>query len=642
MTEATIICGRCHGITDEPGGHVGLVEGQTNMCMSCHTAGGQALELPIHELDRPAAQGGQGTSHAWGVAAVNPGAQSEGPTPGGALELYVDADGNIKCATCHDQHSVFNEPYLRLPVGNAQLCGDCHQQTSSQWFQAGHSDGDSTAFNYPVGPGREACAKCHSGLGYIDFAAGLPQEQHRTDKQVHSCFVCHGPHGVPADEQLLRIYDEVTLPGDVTFTDRGSSATCMTCHNGRRVPADGGTPHYALGGVMLEGINAVTFGENIPNSPHTTLAECVDCHMAPSPAEGQPGAGKVGGHSFNIKVHDPDDPDFGFENVDNACNTASCHGAGLGMRAPELLITQINRLAYGDYDGDGTIEGVQDETQGLMDLVFTEITAAGAVFLGGYPYWDFSGVVDDPPGFLQTVKDAVWNWEYVDNSGDLGIHNTGFAVGLLQVTYKALTGVDVPGAFLRYDAPTEPLPETVVGITEVIGTSPVTPGGAFVVNFTIEYDDGVPIDIADLDRLRLYVSGPADNYQRVIAQDSDITHFAQNPDGSYTYTAVDPFPSVYDAPLNDSSFYGPADGEMTGQALVDGTYTVLIETRVVYGSVRKAGDATFDFVVANDPLNPPALEPRQFVLRDNCNNCHLDLQIHGSNRFAVTGCVVCH
>jgi hypothetical protein len=67
-----------------------------------------------------------------------------------------------------------------------------------------------------------------------------------------------------------------------------------------------------------------------------------------------------------------------------------------------------------------------------------------------------------------------------------------------------------------------------------------------------------------------------------------------------------------------------------------------METRRVFGSVRKAGDATMDFIVADDPLSPPAMEPRRLVSQDACNSCHNDLQLHGSNRYSVTGCIVCH
>jgi len=49
-----------------------------------------------------------------------------------------------------------------------------------------------------------------------------------------------------------------------------------------------------------------------------------------------------------------------------------------------------------------------------------------------------------------TVVNAIWNWEFVDNSGDLGVKNTGYAIGLLQIAYKGTAGVAVPGAAYRY------------------------------------------------------------------------------------------------------------------------------------------------------------------------------------------------
>jgi len=185
------------------------------------------------------------------------------------------------------------------------------------------------------------------------------------------------------------------------------------------------------------------------------------------------------------------------------------------------------------------------------------------------------------------------------------------------------------------------LPETVVSFVSVNGGDAVTAGGGFTADFTIEDGSGNTILIDELDRLVLYVSGPATNYQRVIPSDADETHFVQNADGSYTYTAADGFPTVYAAPDNDSSAFGAADGELTGQALQDGTYTAAVEARrtfVVDGeSIRKAGDATFDFIVGGGTL-----QPRQIVTREACNACHVDLQLHGSNRFSTTGCVLCH
>jgi OmcA/MtrC family decaheme c-type cytochrome len=627
------ICGRCHSMDGAPAGGMLTSAGQENLCLSCHTASGRAMGAPIGGAENA-------NSHPWGVAANTNGVN--GPAAGSELALHLD-NGDIRCATCHNPHEspVAGATYLRGSATDGSLCGQCHRETA-EWQKAGHADPQGEAWKHYdwTQSSRAACRRCHSGNGFIDFSNGVPEAQQRGAFRVLDCVTCHATHGRPQEDELLRVYDTVTLPAngpDVTVTGVGAMATCMACHNGRVAPEDAGiTPHYLIGGVMLEGLNGITFGYTLENSPHQTLATCVDCHMGPSPAAGQPGAGKVGGHTFNVKVNDAADPEFGFENV-AACNTAACHG-NTG-RSPELLLTTLNRTAFGDYDGDGTIEGVQDETHGLADLVLAQILAKGAVKLDAYPYWVTTGV---PAAQKALVEDAIWNWQYNYNSGDYGVHNTAYAVGLLQVTYKALTGVDVPNAFLRYSTPVTSLAKTVVAITSVNGGAPVQPGAAFSVNFTVKDDAGVAIPKASLNRLRIYVAGPSTNYQLVITVDSNLANFTQNPDGSFTYTRPTPFPTVYAAPLNDSPAFGTADGELTGQPLLDGTYTALIEARRAFGTVQKAGDATLDFIVANVPGSPPAPAPRQVVMRDVCNNCHNDLQVHGGNRLAVTGCVVCH
>lgn len=207
VDDSEIVCGRCHGFPDLPGGQEDAVEGQSLLCMSCHSAGGQALQNPVHESD-------VALSHPWGVPAVNPAVGSLGPTPGGPLALYLD-DGNIKCATCHDQHSTFHEPYLRMTAANAALCKDCHRGIGA-----------------PADHGRLFTAYCMD---------------------------CHDTHSTSGNLHLVR--DRFTFFGaaDVTFTDdtRGvgpgafvdpdplTKGVCEACH---AYPAGSG-PHTLSSGM---------------------------------------------------------------------------------------------------------------------------------------------------------------------------------------------------------------------------------------------------------------------------------------------------------------------------------------------------------------------------------------------------------
>ncbi len=370
---------------------------------------------------------------------------------------YVDQDttphlAGVACEECHGVGS----PHITVPTEtqpaldplDAAVCGECHHQYV-QWQLAGHSDEESRAFTYPIGEGHESCVKCHSGLGFIDFADGLPQEEQRTGMQVHSCGVCHDPHAEDNDYQL-RVYDEVNLPGGHEITGVGYSAICMVCHNGRGDATERTSPHYTPAAVVLLGLNGLHLGHTPDQSDHSTNpdARCVNCHMADDPTDGDdhdgnpvPGEDKVGLHTFNLAYHTdpPGGEDDGFQNFESACNATDCHES-----AP---MTDLTPLAGGDYDGDLTTESVQDEVQGLLDLVMAEMENLGFVHLDHYPYWDFSGV---DPDDLALVEDAVWNWALIEEDGSMGIHNTGFSAGLLQLTYYELSGADVPNADLRY------------------------------------------------------------------------------------------------------------------------------------------------------------------------------------------------
>lgn len=191
----------------------------------------------------------------------------------------------------------------------------------------------------------------------------------------------------------------------------------------------------------------------------------------------------------------------------------------------------------------------------------------------------------------------------------------------------------------------EALPGVNVAITSVSGGSGaggnVRAGDILTVEFTAENDAGDPLDLTKLTRSSIYVSGPTSNYQRVIASQSDVlTRATEVSEGVYSYRFAVPVPSTFLAPLNDTASL--TDGELTGQALLNGTYTVGMELRkdfTIEGEVfRDVGNATSDFLFGT----AAALEPREVVLREACNACHTNLQAHGGNRLDIVNCLLCH
>ncbi|MGH7992733.1 MAG: hypothetical protein ACREDQ_04400, partial [Limisphaerales bacterium] len=87
-----------------------------------------------------------------------------------------------------------------------------------------------------------------------------------------------------------------------------------------------------------------------------------------------------------------------------------------------------------DYNGDGVIQGVQTEVQSLLNKLSTWLPNTNGVV---------DGLVKTPSptsSWTAPQLEADYNWQFVNNDGSLGIHNTAYAVGLLKASIANLTG----------------------------------------------------------------------------------------------------------------------------------------------------------------------------------------------------------
>ncbi|HEY5948184.1 MAG TPA: hypothetical protein VIV40_21960, partial [Kofleriaceae bacterium] len=195
--------------------------------------------------------------------------------------------------------------------------------------------------------------------------------------------------------------------------------------------------------------------------------------------------------------------------------------------------------------------------------------------------------------------------------------------------------------------PDDKLPGLVITITALDGGT--GPGGNFMpgdtvrVTFRIADKQGTSIALDTLARAGILISGPTDNYQRVIPIVSDVvTASTWNLDGSYTYAFAAPLPATYAAPYNDTTAFGADDGERTGQPLSSGTYTVGMEAARMFTAngelLRDAGNTTRNFLVGNATV----LDTRAVIAAASCNQCHQRVQAHGGLRNDVAYCVTCH
>jgi hypothetical protein len=313
----------------------------------------------------------------------------------------------VACFTCH---------------GDEQFKFDGAQQ---QWEYSLHGSGAHTARGTS-----SSCRPCHTNEGFVEKVSDGAIPYDGGQLTVIACFTCHQPHTTGGFEP--RSIAPVTLE-DGTVFDYGWGNLCANCHHARRDPATYVTentelsshwgPHHSNQSDVLAGVGGYEYdGYEYHNSAHTSVTAskngCVACHMSPSITP------SVGGHSWNMA-----NDDMGVENL-TGCNVDDCHGNS----GP---LDEINRTAEHDYDGDGTIEGVQDEVHGVIKILGDLLIDEGLAEYAEDEDWyePMGGVtVED-----KDVAGAVYNLMVAQEERSLCIHNTDYVIGLLQSSINFIT-----------------------------------------------------------------------------------------------------------------------------------------------------------------------------------------------------------
>lgn len=412
-------------------------------------------------------------------AQIDAAGKKTGPSNFDTAPAEVKAMGNIQCEQCHgpaNEHVKNGAKVMDVSFDNA-VCDVCHaggghhvkgiQEQASKHFVG-------TSFEEVTGPEEQACQRCHSGTGFVSFTKN-PKNMAAWDNEESyiGCASCHDPHDDKNFAQLRIVGKPVEVPF-ASSKDVGLSGICETCHNNRSTGGDeyvkaapgSGTPHYSSAAEMLTDLGGVTYGQTVPNSPHGMLVgvapipnpafktdptvnqylysavgdakgnvpgPCVTCHMTAAPSDAKdPNLYMVGEHSFNTVSPD------GKTDYTAACQ--SCHGT----------ITNFNMKAKADYDGNGKVEGVQDEMKGMLNKLWSQLEAKGfKKQQAGYPY------ATTPANMDASLKGAWYNFRYVygvmwstGSEGNQGaaaaIHNFKRSAALLQLSIKDLNGGTLP------------------------------------------------------------------------------------------------------------------------------------------------------------------------------------------------------
>jgi mono/diheme cytochrome c family protein len=458
----------------KPNAVTGLITHYSETCVRCHSTGYYPAPYNGSGGYWDAKAKANWTFPTW--KQIDAAFLKTGPSNWANAPAEVKNMGAIGCEVCHgpaNEHVTKGAKVMEASFESG-VCGQCHGAAanhSKNWQLANSKHSTGSSFEEIYGPARQACVRCHSAEGFVSFVANPKNQAAWSNEEGSiSCATCHDPHSEATPYQLRIVGKPVVVPFEVK-KDVGLSAVCMTCHQGRRSGDDffagksTSYPHYSTAAEMLSDLGGVTYGQTLPNSPHgmmvgaapvpnpaydpvkapsvaqflwtppgeakgNTPGGCVFCHMwAPitSPMTDTL-AFKVGGHSFNTVTPDG--------KTDYGASCKGCHGE----------VKDFNLKAKADYDGNGKVEGVQDEVTGLLNVLWKALEAKGVKKATSSPYATIPANAD------AKVKNAWFNFRFVygvmwsaeTGNGNEGkasaIHNFKRTVALLQASLKDLTG----------------------------------------------------------------------------------------------------------------------------------------------------------------------------------------------------------
>jgi hypothetical protein len=355
---------------------------------------------------------------------------------------------NVQCESCHGPGSVHaglfgvtNSPEWPGVAVDDNMSGDCnqchddatHHPYGTEWLNSVH------AVTTTIPAGNASCVGCHTAYGFIaridsitnDVSSITNIDSITTNDNLSyapiNCQTCHEPHGntnPTNNPHMIRALASVTLMDGTVVTNAGEGLLCMECHQAREEAATYAStyhsnfgPHHGPQADMLEGANGYTYGQVIASSDHASISNtCVACHMQIIPST-DPAFLYAGSHTFNVSSSN--------EDLVAACQ--QCHGTTL---------TTFN-FPVENFDGYSMDQGVQTQVQDLLNQL--------AALLPGGEANVANNSVSPTASWTAPQLEAAYNYMFVQNDGSLGVHNTAYAVGLLQASIANLTGTSVVG-----------------------------------------------------------------------------------------------------------------------------------------------------------------------------------------------------
>ncbi|MCF6364774.1 MAG: hypothetical protein L3J35_01085 [Bacteroidales bacterium] len=290
-----VTCNACHITHTSPGISLTSVQGNANLCMSCHNPLGTAAAKTISNADK-AVPGVSGTSHSWDISAISSTYDAQLPVNPAMLSRILN--DTIICSTCHNQHSQTYTFFLRANNTGDAICKDCHLPRNIGRYEddninnrGSHPVGltydgnDPRFFSSPSAPlqildSKIECSSCHKlhfsatndgNLLRITNDDNLCQSCHTyTGHITMGCNTCHQVHNSNKSNIYL-IKDTISTPNS------GNISVVFTSTNGTNSFADG---DLTYDGICEACHTTTNYHQNntAGNHTHNVGTNCINCH----------------------------------------------------------------------------------------------------------------------------------------------------------------------------------------------------------------------------------------------------------------------------------------------------------------------------------------------------------------------------
>lgn len=311
------------------------------------------------------------------------------------------------------------------------------QEITQKWEGSGHADAASEAFTHwneedpaEIPP---TCARCHSTDGMRDFvgadgsAAGVVDAAAQINDPI-SCIACHS--------SAAHSLDSVKMPSGAELTGTGADSVCMSCHSGM-----GSSTQVKDAVAGLPEDEAVA--DSTLMSAHYFTAAAVHAGADGYMGFQYEGKSYLGAFEHAEQVnsctecHDPHSTHLQDAPEGQATICTTCHSDVLGYETYKVV-----SMSKVDYDGDGEVESMYDEIEGLRAKLMEALAAYSNNVLGTTLAFNFEAY---PYAFIDTNADGTLSAEESAFPNQF----KGFTPRMLKAAYNLMLITKEPGAYVH-------------------------------------------------------------------------------------------------------------------------------------------------------------------------------------------------